>query len=94
MEIAFAEELKMFCDRSGLSFEELRGAINSKWNIKILEAKEGIGGHCLPKDSQMFLNLEKNVLDTTIIEAAKVIDKQYRSHAKLPAKFRAVTKTT
>ena len=80
MEIAFAEELKMFCDRSELSFDELRGAINSKWNIKILEAKEGIGGHCLPKDSQMFLNLEKNLIESSIIDAAKKIDKTYRLH--------------
>jgi nucleotide sugar dehydrogenase len=80
MEIAFAEELRMFADRSGLNFQELRAAINTKWNIKILEAKEGIGGHCLPKDSQMFLSLEKNVLDSSIIEAAKKIDEEYRDH--------------
>lgn len=82
MEIAFAEELKMFCDRSGINFEELRGAINTKWNIKVLEAKEGIGGHCLPKDSQMFVGLEKNVLDTSIIEAAKHVDNEYRHHIR------------
>jgi nucleotide sugar dehydrogenase len=80
MEIAFAEELRMFCDRSGISFEELRSAVNTKWNIKVLEAKEGIGGHCLPKDSQMFLNLLKNVLDISMIEAAKKVDEQYRFH--------------
>jgi len=80
MEIAFAEELKMFCDRSDLNFEELRNAVNTKWNIKVLEAKDGIGGHCLPKDSQMFLSLEKNVLDTSIIEATKRVDKLYREH--------------
>lgn len=86
MEIAFAEELKMFCDRSGMSFNELREAINSKWNIKVLEAKEGIGGHCLPKDSQMFLNLERNVLDTSIIGAAKNVDQQYRIHLLEPSR--------
>ncbi|HXG07349.1 MAG TPA: NAD(P)-binding domain-containing protein [Nitrososphaera sp.] len=80
MEIAFAEELKMFCDRSGISFDELRNAINTKWNVKVLEARDGIGGHCLPKDSQMFLNLLKNVLDISIIEAAKKVDEQYRFH--------------
>jgi UDP-N-acetyl-D-mannosaminuronic acid dehydrogenase len=80
VEIAFAEELKMFCDNSDISFTELREAINTKWNIKILEAKEGIGGHCLPKDSQMFLTLSRNVLDTSIIEAAKKIDLEYRRH--------------
>jgi UDP-N-acetyl-D-mannosaminuronic acid dehydrogenase len=82
MEIAFAEELKMFCDRSGISYEELRNAINTKWNIKVLEAKEGIGGHCLPKDSQMFLSLEKSILETSIIEAAKEVDRQYRLHIR------------
>lgn len=80
VEIAFAEELKMFCDNSGISFAELREAINTKWNIKILEAKEGIGGHCLPKDSQMFLSLTRNVLDTSIIDAAKQVDLAYRRH--------------
>jgi UDP-N-acetyl-D-mannosaminuronic acid dehydrogenase len=80
MEIAFVEELRVFCDRSGIDFEDLRSAINTKWNIKLLEAKQGIGGHCLPKDSQMFLNLLKNVLDVSIIEAAKKVDEQYRSH--------------
>lgn len=84
MEIAFAEELKMFCDRSGIGFDELRDAINTKWNIKVLEAKEGIGGHCLPKDSQMFLNLLKNVLDISIVEAAKKVDEQYRFHIGHP----------
>ena len=86
MEIAFAEELKMFCDRSGLDFNEVRAAVNTKWNIKVLEAKEGIGGHCLPKDSQMFLSLEKNVLDTSIIEAAKEVDVHYRLHMVNPAR--------
>lgn len=84
MEIAFAEELRMFCDRSGINFEELRAAINTKWNIKILEAKEGIGGHCLPKDSQMFINLQKNVLDTSIIEAAKKVDDEYKTFVSSP----------
>jgi UDP-N-acetyl-D-mannosaminuronic acid dehydrogenase len=84
MEIAFAEELKMFCDRSGIEFQELRSAINTKWNIKVLEPREGIGGHCLPKDSQMFLNLSKNLLETSIIDAAKKVDVEYRSHIGYP----------
>lgn len=80
VEIAFAEELKMFCDRSGIDFDELRNAINTKWNIKVLEAREGVGGHCLPKDSQMFLNLSKNLLEASIIDAAKKVDNEYRQH--------------
>lgn len=84
IEIAFAEELKMFCDRSDINFKDLRAAINTKWNIKILEAKDGIGGHCLPKDSQMFLNLTKDILDTSIIEAAKKVDEKFRIHVARP----------
>lgn len=80
VEIAFAEELRMFCDRSNIDFNELRNAINTKWNIKILEAKDGIGGHCLPKDSQMFLNLSTNMIETSIIDAAKKVDLEYRHH--------------
>jgi len=80
MEIAFAEELKMVCDNSSIDFNELRNAINTKWNVKIFEAREGIGGHCLPKDSQMFLEFSKNVLVTSLIGAAKMVDKQYRFH--------------
>lgn len=80
IEIAFAEELKMVCDYSDIDFDELRKAVNTKWNIKILEAKEGIGGHCLPKDSQMFLDFSNNLLVTSLIRAAKMIDQQYRFH--------------
>lgn len=80
LEIAFAEELKMMCDYSDIDFNELRNAINTKWNVKVLEAKEGIGGHCLPKDSQMFLDFSNDVLVTSLIRAAKLIDQQYRFH--------------
>lgn len=80
LEIAFAEELKMVCDYSDIDFNELRNAINTKWNVKILEAKDGVGGHCLPKDSQMFLDFSNDVLVTSLIRAAKLIDQQYRFH--------------
>jgi len=63
-----------------LCYSTLREAINTKWNIKILDAKEGIGGHCLPKDSQMFLNLSRGMLGSSILEAAKKADLGYRRH--------------
>ncbi len=80
MEIAFAEKLKMVCDTTGIDFEELRKAVNTKWNTKILEAKDGIGGHCLPKDSQMFLDFSKDVVQHSLLETAKRIDFGYRAH--------------
>ncbi len=78
LEIAFEEELKIFCDNEGLDFAELQAAINSKWNIKILEARDGIGGHCLPKDTKLFFGLEKNLLPTSIVHAAIESDRLYR----------------
>jgi UDP-N-acetyl-D-mannosaminuronic acid dehydrogenase len=90
LEIAFAEELKMFCDNSGISFAELREAINTKWNIKILDAKDGIGGHCLPKDSQMFIELSRCMLESSILEAAKKADLEYRRRLTSGRKRRVV----
>ncbi|MEO9276529.1 MAG: NAD(P)-binding domain-containing protein [Nitrososphaera sp.] len=80
LEIAFAEELKMICDYTDVDFKELRESINTKWNIHILDARDGIGGHCLPKDSQMFLEFSNNVVVTSLVRAAKMIDQQYRFH--------------
>ncbi len=80
LEIAFAEELKMICDSVSINFKELRDAINTKWNIKILDAKEGIGGHCLPKDSQMLIDLSRNSIKSSVIRSAKMVDEQYRFH--------------
>lgn len=78
LEISFAEELKMICDKKNIDFYELRSAINTKWNIEILEPRKGIGGHCLPKDSDMFLSFAGDVLDSSLIKTAKKIDHQYR----------------
>ena len=61
LEIAFAEELKMFCDDQNLDFTELRASVNTKWNENILDARSGIGGHCLPKDTKMYFELSKHL---------------------------------
>jgi UDP-N-acetyl-D-mannosaminuronic acid dehydrogenase len=53
LQIAFAEELYLYCQENKMSFLEIRDALNSKWNVNILEPREGIGGHCLPKDTKM-----------------------------------------
>ena len=90
LEIAFAEELKMFCDDQGLDFEELQGAINSKWNIKILEARNGIGGHCLPKDTQMFCGLSKNLLPYSTLSAAIESDRLYQLNCGEREDFRVI----
>jgi UDP-N-acetyl-D-mannosaminuronate dehydrogenase len=61
----------------------LRDAVNTKWNVNILEPREGIGWHCLPKDIKMFLQSSKSIR-SKILAAAMEVDKDYkRSRAKL-----------
>lgn len=80
VQIAFSEEMKILCDNIGVNFEELRGSVNTKWNIDMLQAIDGIGGHCLPKDSQMVLDLSKKFLSDSILDSSKKIDSHYRMH--------------
>jgi UDP-N-acetyl-D-mannosaminuronic acid dehydrogenase len=43
LQIAFAEELYLYCQANNINFSELRDALNTKWNVDILEPREGIG---------------------------------------------------
>lgn len=76
VQIAFAEELKLICERSKLSFDEVRMACNTKWNIDILEAREGIEGQCLPKDIRYLADPVKTPLLTAAIE----VDRRYKAY--------------
>ena len=75
VQIAFAEELKMICEQIGLNFNEVRNACNTKWNIQMPEAREGIGGHCLPKDIRHLASLTTY---NTILKSAIIVDEKYR----------------
>jgi len=84
LQISFAEELKIVCDSKGIKFDELREACNTKWNIDILENQNGIGGHCLPKDTQMFLEFSNGALPRSLLETAIAVDLKYRAHLMKP----------
>jgi UDP-N-acetyl-D-mannosaminuronic acid dehydrogenase len=77
LQIAFAEDLYLYCQANNINFAELRDSLNTKWNVNILEPREGIGGHCLPKDTKMFLNSSKSI-KSKILEAAIEVDNEYR----------------
>jgi UDP-N-acetyl-D-mannosaminuronic acid dehydrogenase len=79
VQIAFAEELRIICEESGLRFDEVRRACNTKWNIEILEARDGIGGHCLPKDVRYLASLTSF---NTLMKGALTVDEQYRKWLK------------
>ena len=49
------------CQANHINFPELKDALNTKWNVNILEPREGIGGHCVPKDTKMFLDSSRGI---------------------------------
>ncbi len=80
VQVAFAEELRMTCESLKLDFEELRAACNTKWNVEVLESRDGIGGHCLPKDIRYLTGLsEENILLNSALE----VDRRYRDWLKM-----------
>jgi UDP-N-acetyl-D-mannosaminuronic acid dehydrogenase len=84
LQIAFAEDLYLYCQANNINFSELRDAINTKWNVHILEPREGIGGHCLPKDTKMFLHSSKSI-KSKILQAAIEVDQDYRRYREARA---------
>jgi UDP-N-acetyl-D-mannosaminuronate dehydrogenase len=76
LKIAYAELLKMICEDNGMDFEELRRAMNTKWNVEVLEAREGIGGTCLPKD--ILYVKAASAARCHILDGARSVDEMYR----------------
>lgn len=76
-EIALAEELKVLCEKNDFDYAEVRAAINTKWNMDLKEARDGIGRHCLPKDVQL---MDRLFADNTFFKTAMNADSAYRSH--------------
>ncbi len=76
LQIAFAEELRMMCAKIGMSFEELRAAMNTKWNVDLPEARDGVGRHCLPKDIRYVMSLSPT--EAELLASATLVDKKYR----------------
>jgi UDP-N-acetyl-D-mannosaminuronic acid dehydrogenase len=74
MLIAYSEEIKMLCERANIDFNKVREACNTKWNVDMLEAREGIGGHCLPKDIWYVMKMGNSHLLRSLLET----DKKYR----------------
>src|SRR5918996_2936602 len=80
LQIAFAEDLYLYCQANNINFAELRDSLNTKWNVNILEPREGIGGHCLPKDTKMLIQSSSNSTKSKILTAAMEVDQDYRGY--------------
>jgi UDP-N-acetyl-D-mannosaminuronic acid dehydrogenase len=78
LQIAFAEDLYHYCQANDIDFSELLYALNTIWNVHILEPREGIGGHCLPKYTKMFLQ-SSNGRRSKILTAAIETNGDYKT---------------
>jgi len=88
VQISFAEELRLICQRNNVDFSKLRIACNSKWNIEIPEARSGIGGTCLPKDIRYLINAAKNRgFEPDLLLSAIRTDKKYVEEIMKPLIF-------
>jgi UDP-N-acetyl-D-mannosaminuronate dehydrogenase len=74
LQMAFAKDLYLYCQANNINFPELRDALNTKWNVNILEPRDELGGACLPKDTTMFLQSS----NFKILRAAMKVDKRYK----------------
>lgn len=83
--IALAEEIKLWAEQNGMDFEALREACNTKWNIKIMEARDGIGKHCLRKDTELYLKNSR--LGSSIAKSALSVDDAYRIYLQRKEKL-------
>jgi len=85
VQIAFAEELRRICGRIGIDFNLLRNACNSKWNVDIPEALDGIGGTCLPKDIRYLVAAaQQRALETDLLLSAIRADREYAKQLAKP----------
>ena len=74
-EIVLAQELQRSCAMHNVDFVRLRNACNTKFNINIMQARDGVGGKCLPKDCGLFGNYFK---ENIINQLAQVLNNRYK----------------
>ena len=79
VQIAFAEELKLIALKNNLPYDEWRSAINTKWNVDIPEARNGIGKECLPKDTAFLSILDP---DAALLRGAMQANENYVENIK------------
>ncbi|HSD05593.1 MAG TPA: nucleotide sugar dehydrogenase, partial [Nitrosopumilaceae archaeon] len=74
--VAFANEVGMICEKYGVDVAELIRVCNSHPRVKLLQPGPGVGGPCLPKDPYLLLNPQGNSqIDSKIIlESRKIND--------------------
>ena len=70
--IAFANELSMICDKIGVNHNSLIDLANKHPRVNILEPGIGVGGHCIPVDPWFIVSQFKK--NSKIIKSAREVN--------------------
>jgi len=70
--IAFANELSVICDREGIDVWELIGLANRHPRVNVLSPGTGVGGHCIAVDPWFIVS--RNPKDARLIKTARVVN--------------------
>lgn len=91
--IAFANELSMICDKLGIDVWELIGLANRHPRVNILKPGCGVGGHCIAVDPWFIVN--KAEVEARLISTARTVndDKPRWVIDKIGAAVEHLTKT-
>jgi hypothetical protein len=83
LQIAFAEDLYLYCQANNIDFPELRAALNTKWNVNVPDLKGGIVHSIKGDGSTMLLNSNAKLSGSKIVNAISHVDHEYRKSKKI-----------
>ncbi|MGY5146764.1 MAG: nucleotide sugar dehydrogenase [Candidatus Nitrosopumilus sp. bin_7KS] len=79
--VAFANEIGMMCEKYGIDVKELIEVCNSHPRVNLLTPGPGVGGPCLPKDPILLLNPQKGEkYDSKLINQSRQINDSMPKH--------------
>lgn len=70
--IAFANEMALVCEKSGINFWEMRNLANLHPRVNILQAGPGVGGHCIAVDPWFIISDHPN--ETPLLRNARKVN--------------------
>ena len=72
LNIAFANELSMICDKQGIDIWELIDLANKHPRVNILQPGTGVGGHCIAVDPWFIISQDSK--NSKLIHTARIIN--------------------
>ncbi|KYC53995.1 MAG: UDP-N-acetyl-D-mannosamine dehydrogenase [Candidatus Methanofastidiosum methylothiophilum] len=80
VEIAFANEVALICEKLGINVYEVRELVNKAPYRNMHLPGAGVGGHCLPKDSLLLSYGVKGIMTPELMILSRNLNKQMPIH--------------